>query len=241
MIRKIFLAIFFSLLMITYISFYLIIFTLKLFRCYAATRKFVIFEKWSWSKFVLWGAGVKHSVEGMENLPTHNNICYIANHQSLMDVPVIMYYIRRYYGFVAKQELRKFPIFYQMMLEAGCVLIDRSDKEQAIKAIEERAKRIPNGDAMAIFPEGTRNKEGGISKFRQGGFRAILKENITIVPLTVTGTHVTFSRKNKITPTVAKLTIHKPIDSYNLTDDEKGELIERVELIIRSASEVEVG
>lgn len=112
---------------------------------------------------------------------------FVSNHQSMWDIPPIMWYFRRNRPkFIAKKELAKFiPSVSFYLKHARHLTIDRSKSEDAISKIEEFANGIhENGTSIVIFPEGTRSKDGNLGYFKPKGIRTILEKypEILIVP-----------------------------------------------------------
>jgi 1-acyl-sn-glycerol-3-phosphate acyltransferase len=72
-------------------------------------------------------AGARVQVVGKENIPDEGAFCIIGNHQGSMDIPILMAYIPRTLGFIAKAELKKVPFISSWMKAIGCVFIDRKN------------------------------------------------------------------------------------------------------------------
>lgn len=79
-------------------------------------------------------------VKGGENLPKDQTVLYVANHQSYMDIPVMMSVIEQPVGFVAKEEIGKIPFFSKWIVHMKCVLIARGDARKALTAILQAGK-----------------------------------------------------------------------------------------------------
>lgn len=111
----------------------------------------------------------------------------VANHQSLMDIPVFIALIPdRNLRFVAKRELRDGIPFVSLVLRSqGHALIRRKgDASQAMRAIHRYARRCEReGTCPVVFPEGTRSRDGEVGVFHTAGVRKILGE--TALPLVV--------------------------------------------------------
>jgi 1-acyl-sn-glycerol-3-phosphate acyltransferase len=129
-----------------------------------------------WNIRVLTGA--KYRVVGTPALPVDRSVIIISNHQSMYDIPMIMWACRsRYVGFIAKTELgRWIPSISFALRRLGSVLIDRKDAAQAVRAIENfgRAKNAEH-QVAAIFPEGTRARDGALKRFKSTGVQALVR------------------------------------------------------------------
>jgi 1-acyl-sn-glycerol-3-phosphate acyltransferase len=177
--------------------------------------------------------GVRVTVEGLHNLPDSNNICFVSNHQSLMDIPLITGYIPKTVGFIAKKELARIPIMNIWLRALNCVMIDRSNPRASIKTIERSIRQIQKGHAMVIFPEGTRSRKHEMLKFKPGAFKLVSGANAYAVPLTIENTYKILEETGTISSTSVILTIHPAIDVKSLSTEEKAKLHVKVENSIR--------
>jgi len=187
-----------------------------------------------YAKQFLYVIGVRVKVEGLENLPDSNNICFVSNHQGLMDIPLITGFIPRTVGFIAKKELARIPIMNIWLRAMNCVMIDRSNPRSTIKTIERSIRQIQKGHAMVIFPEGTRSRNHQMLRFKPGAFKLVAGADAYAVPLTINETYKILEESSTITSTKVCLTIHPAIDIKNLPAEEKAKLHEVIEEKVRS-------
>lgn len=105
------------------------------------------------SMLILW---VPVRFENKHSLSKENNYIFVANHQSLFDIPPLILYFRKYSPkFVAKIELGKgIPSISYNLKYGGAALIDRKDPKQALTALANFSKRIHKENWSAvIFPK----------------------------------------------------------------------------------------
>lgn len=188
-----------------------------------------------YSRFVFGLFGIKVEVKGKENIPKSGNVCFISNHQGLADIPLIVGYIPKTVGFIAKVELGKIPILNIWMRAMKCVLIDRLNARNAIVAINRAIENIQQGHPMVIFPEGTRSRSAEMGEFKPGSFKLVTGADCIAVPVTINGTYKIVESTGKITATALSLTIHPAINVSALSAGEKAKLSERVYEIVKSA------
>ncbi len=188
-----------------------------------------------YSRFVFGLFGIKVNVKGKENIPQTGNLCFISNHQGLADIPLIVGYVPKTVGFIAKVELGKIPVLNIWMRAMKCVLIDRLNARNAIVAINRAIENIQQGHPMVIFPEGTRSRSAEMGHFKPGSFKLVTGSDCMAVPVTINGTYKIVETTGKITPSKLSLTIHQAIDVSELSADEKAKLSERVYEIVKSA------
>lgn len=123
-------------------------------------------------------------------LPRDRSIIFVANHQSMFDIPPLIYFLRQYHGkFISKIELtRGIPSISFNLKYGGGANIDRRDPKQAVAAILELAQRMKAHTWSAfIFPEGTRSKTARMRPFNVGGIATILKKvpDVLVVPIAI--------------------------------------------------------
>ena len=131
--------------------------------------------------------------ENRAELPDNRPIIFVANHQSMFDIPGLIWFLRKYYPlFVSKIELAKgIPGISYNLRVGGAALINRKDGKQAVVEIAKLGKRIHDTKgSAAIFPEGTRSSSGVMKPFATGGLMALLKKapDALVVPVVIQGT-----------------------------------------------------
>ncbi|CAI8906520.1 MULTISPECIES: lysophospholipid acyltransferase family protein [Bacillus] len=157
-------------------------------------------------------AGSTVQVNGIENVPKDKPVLVVSNHQSDMDIPVLLGYLNKPIGFVSKAEIKKFPIVPTWMELMNCVFMDRSNRRQSLQAIKDGIELLKNGHSIVIFPEGTRSKGREMGEFKAGSFHLAVKAGVAILPVTVDGTYKMFEANgNRMKPAHATVTISKPI------------------------------
>lgn len=123
-------------------------------------------------------------------LPTDRPIIFVANHQSMFDIPPLIYYLRKHHAkFISKIELtRGIPSISFNLLHGGGANIDRKDSKQSISEILKLAGNMKKYNwSVVIFPEGTRARSGEMKTFHVGGIATILKKvpHALIVPIAI--------------------------------------------------------
>jgi 1-acyl-sn-glycerol-3-phosphate acyltransferase len=142
------------------------------------------------STYYLIGARIKFSIPYA--LPQNRPIIFIANHQSVYDLPPLIWFLRKHHAkFISKIELtRGIPSISFNLKHGGGANIDRSDPKQSISEIIKFAGRMKDNNWSAfIFPEGTRSRDGELKPFALAGVAALLKKvpNALVVPIAIQG------------------------------------------------------
>lgn len=140
-----------------------------------------------WAPGLLWGAGAHLEVEGVEHLDVHRPYMVVANHQSVIDVPVLFRVFPRPIRFVAKRELGRLPFLGWYMKAMGMILVERQASTSARAAVETTAAHLEAGESVVTFPEGTRGAPGRMRPFKSGGFAAALAAEVEVLPVAISG------------------------------------------------------
>ena len=167
---------------------------------------------------------------GEEKLP-EGGFLLVGNHRSDFDPITAMYALRgRGVTFVTKKENLDIPVGGRLIAGAGCISLDRADDRQGLVVIRQVVRRIQAGEAMGIYPEGTRSKTGELLPFRVGCFKAAQWAKCPLVVLRTRGTENIgknfFLRRTPVTLTVAAVFPYEQIRDLDTT--EIGELVRGV-------------
>ncbi|MBU0744607.1 MAG: 1-acyl-sn-glycerol-3-phosphate acyltransferase [Gammaproteobacteria bacterium] len=179
----------------------------------------------AWARKILRFLRVKYTVFDPYVLDFFSDRPYIimSNHASHFDIP-LMYttFSKQSLGMIAKKELFRFPIFGRGMKIAGCISIDRENRQQAVKDLAAAKKSMLNGVRLWIAPEGTRSLTGKMGVFKKGGFKIALDTQAIIVPVTIVGAGKILPAKTFDFSMDEKVEVHigRPIDTtdYQLKD-----------------------
>lgn len=188
-----------------------------------------------WARFVVSLTKSDVEVRGEENIPQDTAVVLIGNHQSYLDIPVLMGYVNKPIAFIAKSEILKVPVLSKAMKLMQCTFLVRTDMRQSVKAMAEAVETIKKGYSMVIFPEGTRSKGGPVIDFKAGSFKLAYKSGVPILPVTIDGTFRLFEEKNKVQAGKVIITIHPPVPTAGLTKDDQAQIPEKVRSIVLSA------
>jgi 1-acyl-sn-glycerol-3-phosphate acyltransferase len=183
-------------------------------RLFASTKiadKFSYVVTRYWAKSIILSTGSTVCVNGLDNLTTEKSVCFIANHQSFFDIPLLMGWLNRPVGFIAKKELKKIPVLSGWITAIYSAFLDRSNPRKAIDSINKGIQSIKSGHAIAIFPEGTRSKDGKIGDFKPGSLKLAIGANAVIQPLSIKSTRDIYETNKRIRGKNITLVVHKAI------------------------------
>ncbi|MGH9805624.1 MAG: lysophospholipid acyltransferase family protein [Candidatus Acidiferrales bacterium] len=181
-------------------------------------------------------AGVEAVVRGAENFPRGQCI-YMANHQSNIDPPIVFTVLPERIAFMGKKQLWSVPILGTALRLGEFIPVHREVKEEARASVEEALEVLRRGTvSLMVYPEGTRSFDGRLLPFKGGVFLLAIRSGLPIVPCTLDGaTDVMPKAIWQVYPKVVTVTIHAPIETRGLTEDERYRLAERVRAAIASA------
>jgi len=159
--------------------------------------------------------GVKVKVEG--SLPEESRACFmLCNHQSFIDVPVILYKVFPV-AFLAKKSLFKIPYFGTFLAYTNSIPVVRGDQNANADLQDKIKLRISQNFPIMAFPEGTRSESGELLPFKNGIFRIIKKASVPIFPVTIIGAHKVLPKKGVVLyPGEIKVIPHKIITAEEI-------------------------
>jgi 1-acyl-sn-glycerol-3-phosphate acyltransferase len=130
-------------------------------------------------------------VTGREHVPADGGFVLAANHNSNFDpwplgVPL---FPQRFLRFMGKSELFWFPLG-KFIGAAGAFPVRRGQAD--LEAIQTAVELCRDGQAVVMFPEGTRRKKGARKKYEAkahtGAARIALEADVPLVPAAIRGT-----------------------------------------------------
>ena len=168
-------------------------------------------------------------IEGMQYVDRKKSYVIVLNHNAMTDIPTL-YYVPLNFRWVSKREVFRLPFFGQFLSLHGDICIDRGRGSEAMEQLLRKGKMwISRGASVAIFPEGTRSKDGEIHRFKAGAFALAQEAGVEILPIVLDGT-TTLVKKNKLFnwKNTIKLRILQPVSADRVCATETKELMESV-------------
>ncbi|HVK61355.1 MAG TPA: lysophospholipid acyltransferase family protein [Bdellovibrionales bacterium] len=140
-----------------------------------------------WGRGLLFIFGIRIDVRGAENLPAKGGGIAVFNHQSHFDIPLIFAATDRQIRFGAKIELFKIPIFGPGMRAVGTLPIARDNRSEVMRIYKDAERAFQEDIIYVLAPEGTRQKEPVIGRFKKGPFVFARNAGVPIVPVVIKG------------------------------------------------------
>lgn len=158
-------------------------------------------------------------VYGAENVPKKGTFLVASNHVSYLDPPLVGVACPRVLNFMARHDLFTNRAFGWLLKSVNVFPVKRNQADYG--ALKEGIRRLKEGKALVLFPEGTRSETGEIGKAAPGTGLLSLMTEVPILPAYVKGT-------DRALPKGAKLMRARPVSVHfgNLVDVRKLKLPE---------------
>ena len=125
-------------------------------------------------------------IEGVNNIPINGPLIFVANHQAYVDPSLISVISPRKVNFVAKSEVFKFLPLALLLKSYGAHPIKRNRLD--LNFFRWAIKILNNGEAICLFPEGTRSN-GILKKGLPGIVHLAVRSGVNIIPVGIEGTN----------------------------------------------------
>jgi 1-acyl-sn-glycerol-3-phosphate acyltransferase len=135
-------------------------------------------------------------IHGRENIPMQGPLIIAPNHKSLLDPPLVGSSMPRLVTTMGKIELFEkkhlgLPILGKVIQHMGTFPVRRGTADR--RAIRRALKVLSSGGALAIFPEGTRTRDGELGPPEMGIALIAHKAKAPVLPAYLKGTEGCFS------------------------------------------------
>ena len=188
-----------------------------------------------WSRSILWVAGVRLEIEGIEKMQRDEARVLVGNHTSNFDIYVAILALKDHrFRFTPKRELKWLPIFGWALWASGFPFIDRGRSVKARRTMERVAKRIRKaGMSLVFFPEGTRSTRSELMPFKKGPFVLAIDAGVPLVPFVIHGARrVQGRRVFTVRPGTIRVTFLEPISTEGLGYEDRDDLLLRARTAI---------
>ncbi|MBT8196250.1 MAG: 1-acyl-sn-glycerol-3-phosphate acyltransferase [Bacteroidia bacterium] len=187
-----------------------------------------------WARTAMAFIFVKMKISNKNFIDPKRTYVFVANHQSLLDVPCWTMACQNTLKFLSKEEMMKLPVF-GYVLKRIYVAVKRDSPEDRKRSMERMASTLRNGVSLFIAPEGRRNKtDKPLLPFHNGAFRLAIMSQTPIAVITVLNSGEFLKPKEpfKLYPGTVKATWSEPIETKGLTEENMEELKSKVRNIM---------
>lgn len=138
--------------------------------------------KW-WCSGLLRAFHIKVKTFGTLPPASTKGVMFVANHVSWADIHALNSQIAS--RFIAKAEIRNWPVFGYLASKANPLFIDRSKRQVAAKLVETTAESLVDGDNLCFFPEGTTTDGTHVLAFKSSVLQAAINAKTIIWPVAI--------------------------------------------------------
>jgi 1-acyl-sn-glycerol-3-phosphate acyltransferase len=131
-------------------------------------------------------------VEGLEHVPARGRVLLASNHTSWLDILLLGGLVPRHVAFVARDTLANWRWLGWTMEQCRAILVRRGAGDRG--ALRAMVAHLEAEDCVAIFPEGTRSKDGRLLEIKGGALMAARLGRAPIVPVGIEGAHRAWGR-----------------------------------------------
>ncbi len=165
-----------------------------------------------WAKLCCAIVPLKIHIKGKENYNKNQSYVIVANHQSMGDIPILHGHLGLNIKWIMKKELGEIPIFSPACRQLGCICVDRSNHEAALKSMQEAKKEISRKASVFFFAEGRRSRDGRVMPFKKGAFVFACETDLPILPVTIKNSfNILPPDSLDLTPGVVDIIVHPPV------------------------------
>lgn len=188
------------------------------------------FRTWMrpWARALLRAARIRLRVVYRGALP-EGPVVFAANHQNALDIPATAAGLPRPFLYLARHELRGWPIVGWVLEKSACIFIRRDNARQAVASLRRAAERIRGGESVLLFPEGGRSYGHHTQPFMRGPFMLAIEAGVPVVPVALVGhAGVLDERAMVARPGEIRLVVCEPIPTEGLRREDAARLGARV-------------
>ena len=135
----------------------------------------------SWAREMLGVLGIRLELRGEP--PVTGPMLLVANHISWLDILVM--HAARHCRFVAKADVRHWPLIGTLATGAGTLYIERESRRDAMRVVHHMAESLKAGDVLAVFPEGTTSDGVSLLPFHANLIQAAISAGAPVQPVSL--------------------------------------------------------
>jgi 1-acyl-sn-glycerol-3-phosphate acyltransferase len=182
-----------------------------------------------WGFLLLPASGVKIKAQFEVPLDPKKGYVFMANHESMLDIPVLLTTLPGETRMLAKKSLFRIPVFGWGLSAGGFIPVDRGNRAAVQGTFKAAVRCLESGRSILVFPEERRSNSAELLPFKSGGFLMALKTGFPIVPVGIRGTGavrpVSGYRNH---PGPVQVSYGEPIDVADLGVRDKGRVMDEV-------------
>lgn len=172
-------------------------------------------------------------VDGRHHLPEQGGAMLLSTHQSMMDPVLIGLACNRNINYLARHTLFKNAVFSFLIRVLDAIEIDR--ERGGLAGLKEMLTRLKRGEAVLLFPEGTRTDTGAIGTLKPGFIPIARRSNVPLVPMAIVGAYECMPKGSRgIFAHPISLVVGKPITVEQYADWSDSQLLEQLNSVLET-------
>ncbi|MGH8716314.1 MAG: lysophospholipid acyltransferase family protein, partial [Burkholderiales bacterium] len=170
-----------------------------------------------WSLTLLGILNVRLKVKGEQHPAKPANSMLAANHVSWLDIFIL--YTQYYTRFVAKAEMRTWPVIGWLSMKVGTLFIERVRRRDTARINQRISQALLGGDCIAVFPEGTTSDGTYLQAFHSSLLEPAVISQSTLYPVALrypnlngaVNTEVAYADKTTLISSLLKILAQREI------------------------------
>ena len=178
--------------------------------------------RWSLFSVLLWlwlTLCYRFRAWGVDRIPRTGPVLFVSNHQSFLDLPSIgaSSGVRHFYA-LTRLTLFDSRTFRWLFAPYNTVALARGESD--IKAMRRGIELLDQGQALLLYPEGTRCADGPVKPFKRGMMLIVKRAQPLVVPVAIEGTGAAWPNDNMLPKPFGRIGIEfgEPIPAQQLLD-----------------------
>ncbi len=173
-----------------------------------------------WAAYLFICFFIRVKISNKQFIDKNKTYVFVANHLSMLDIPLYASACKNTFRFLAKEELGRIPLLGYIVRNLY-ITVKRGDKSDRHRSIDKMKNTLLENISVFLAPEGTRNKSGQpLLEFKEGAFRLAIAAQVPLAILTVHNTHHLLAPADKflMRPGTLYAEWNEPIITKGMTD-----------------------
>lgn len=174
-------------------------------------------------------------IENRQIILNNRPAVLIGNHQHNFDVITVAKLYSDFLVVLGKFELALIPIFGQIYVLGGNILVKRGHRKKAMQSMNKVEQKIKkNKLQVLVFPEGHRNPGSELLPFKKGAYYTAIKTQVPLIPFSVSQFAIQYAPLNHYKRIDIYIKVHQPVSVIGKTNKDIPDLIEKTRGIIEA-------
>jgi 1-acyl-sn-glycerol-3-phosphate acyltransferase len=167
---------------------------------------------------------------GARHVPRRGGVLIVANHQSFLDPVLLAVKVPRPFSFLARHGLFDNRYFGWLIRSLNAFPVRQGEGD--VGAVKETIRRLQEGHALTLFPEGSRSSTGEIGPVQPGVGLIIRRAGVPVVPAVILGSFEAWPRDRKLWRAYPVRVMYGP--PMDLKDLKASEIVQRIDTTLRT-------